>query len=104
MVNMSFEVAGRKLESLVLKTLVRTVKVGKMKKLKLAFQSYILSNLRALCEFAVTVSRYESCKTSILLRCTLPVSRRSGCVMFTLMFAPSASKRGKVWHREGTRS
>ena len=38
---MSFEVAGRKLESLVLKTLVRTVKVGKMKKLKLAIQSRI---------------------------------------------------------------
>ena len=40
-VNMSFEVAGRKLESLVLKTLVRTVKVGKMKKFKLASQSLI---------------------------------------------------------------
>ena len=84
---MSFEVAGRKLESLVLKTLVRTVKVGKMKKLKLAFQSYILSNLRALCEFAVTVSRYESCKTSILLRCTLPVSRRSGCDVYSYVCA-----------------
>jgi hypothetical protein len=24
--------------------------------------------------------------------------------MFTLMFAPSASKRGKVWHREDTQS